>query len=792
MNQICRQVLLFGLLILVSAYVSAQSGLYHRAKIDLKDKNPLLLFKAGVALDHGKFAPGRYFESDFSQEEINLISNMGFDVRIIIHDVETYYAQPNRPSELTSYLNAQRTNSCSQDPTDIKTPVNYFEGSMAGYFTYDEMLLILDWMHTLYPNLISKLDTIDGYTTHEGNVIHYLRLSDNPSVDEEEPEVLYNALHHAREPNSLSQMIFYLWYLLENYQSNPEIKYLVDHTEMYFIPCLNPDGYKLNEKNKPNGGGLWRKNGKKDGQGNLIGVDLNRNYGYEWGFDNEGSSPNPNSETYRGVSAFSEPETSAIREFCISHNFLLSLNYHTFGNYLIHPWGFSDLPTEEDKLFKLMGNVMTKSNKFKMGTGTETVGYTTNGDSDDYMYGDQVEKNKIYSYTPEVGPSFWPPKTDIDYLNKSCLEMNLALPRLAAGVIDHYVADASRLHRSDDTILIRFARPGFGSAPIPVNIYLDPVLGGANNLNFVYNKSQGSDTLIKVPYYIDPALLTTGKNEVKVFVSKDYGSWIGKDSFIIEVFQGSIRRNFFDVASNINNWQFFEGNWGITNAEYFSEPSSISDSPATAYGRNVVTTLRLANPIDLTIGKSPQLTFKTKWSIEKNYDYAIVYAYTLSGDTLYLCGKYTKPGTLDQKAGYPVYDGIQTTWVDEVMDLSSFEGEAQVFIDFQLVSDGFLEMDGMYIDDIEVITFKEVTTAISDKVAKNVVVYPNPGSGIFHFTVPVQGSVKIADAMGKEVINIAMNGGTRMDLSQLTSGIYQLSWLDAQRILQAAKLAIIR
>src|SRR5690606_2209606 len=117
-------------------------------------------------------------------------------------------------------------------------------------------------------------------------------ISDQPDVDQDEPEVLYDALHHAREPASLSQLIFYMWYLLENYGTNDEVTYLVDSTEMYFVPCVNPDGYVYNWNNHPTGGGMWRKNRRVNGNG-TFGVDLNRNYGHEWGYNNTGSSPDP-------------------------------------------------------------------------------------------------------------------------------------------------------------------------------------------------------------------------------------------------------------------------------------------------------------------------------------------------------------------------------------------------------------------------------------------------------------------------------------------------------------------
>ena len=73
------------------------------------------------------------------------------------------------------------------------------------------------------------------------------------------------------------------------------------------------------------------------------GVDLNRNYGYEWGHDDEGSSAFPGSDTYRGPSPFSEPETQAMKFLCaITMIFKLALNFHSYGNLVVYPWGFND------------------------------------------------------------------------------------------------------------------------------------------------------------------------------------------------------------------------------------------------------------------------------------------------------------------------------------------------------------------------------------------------------------------------------------------------------------------
>ncbi|HNI44584.1 MAG TPA: M14 family metallopeptidase, partial [Chitinophagales bacterium] len=313
------------------------------------------------------------------------------------------------PSEIarSSAYSCEETNVANPD---YPVPANFQLGSMGGYFTYEEAMQRLDDLSNLYPDYVSSQAPIGDFLTHEQRRIYWLRVSDNPATDEaDEPEVLMTAVHHAREPGGLSQMIFFLYYLLENKDTNPEFKFLLDHTELYLVPILNPDGYIYNQTTNPNGGGFWRKN-KRDNNNdgsfseNNDGVDLNRNYGHFWGYDDNGSSPSPSSATYRGTEGFSEPETQAMKSFCEQHQFQIALNYHTYSNLLIYPWGhIPSFYTPDSALFVNLAKVMTYENNYIYGTGDQTVGYVTNGDSDDWMYGEQDTKNKILSMTPEVG-----------------------------------------------------------------------------------------------------------------------------------------------------------------------------------------------------------------------------------------------------------------------------------------------------------------------------------------------------------------------------------------------------
>jgi hypothetical protein len=770
MSNLLRLLISAGLFISILSTSYCQD-IYHRAKINLKGKNPLLLVKAGIAIDHGKMAIGRYFESDFSESEIRLIKQMGYEVEIKIKDVENYYSSQDRPSEIYRRDIGERSFLCRPTISNIKTPSGYFDGSMGGYLTYKEMLIALEFMQNTFPYIVTKLDTVKNSKTTDGNYILYLKVSDNPTVEENEPQVLYTALHHAREPNSMAQMIFYLWYLCENYNTNPEIKYLVDNTEMFFFPCLNPDGYQLNEKNKPLGGGLWRKNTRKNGS-TVVGVDLNRNYGYKWGFDNIGSSNNQNSETYRGTAAFSEKETSSIREFMVGKKIMMTLNYHSFGNLLIHPWGFSDMPTDEDKLFKGIAQQMTKENNFFTGTGSQTVGYTVNGDSDDYGYGERFEKGKVYSMTPEVGPSFWPKKTDIDYINKSCLHMNLTLPRLVNGYLYSSLVPKSSVYEITDTVAIKISKPSFKEQQVDIKIYTKSQISNLLS-QYKVNLQQGRDTTLFIPYKINSPALNIGRNEVYFYVENNYNGYIHIDSIKVDIFKGEKEALFRDRAANLNN---FSSTWGLSTiaGTYISDPSSFTDSPNTTYPVNTKNRMILKTGIDLSNAKSPYLTFDARWNIEANYDYARVFAYTIGGnDTVTLCGNYTKPGSLDQLPGQAIYDGDQNEFIKEIMSLEDFQGKKNVVIGFEMVSDDGLSLDGIYIDDVEIVTYKPSSVNTKEEEVLRPILYPNPSNGLIKI-MHLRGysSYEVYNMMGQKVAQLPSTQNNEIDLSTLQSGSY--------------------
>lgn len=767
---------------------------YSRAKIYTNDLGLMELGALGVEIDHGEYKKGVWFASDFSASDLKKIAAAGFSFDIIHEDVAAYYTSKNRTS--SHQHSHSKVVGCAATTDsgvgDYPVPSDFELGDMGGYFTYQEMLDHLDNMATKYPDLITFRAPIGSYTTYEDNVLYWVKISDSPNVDEDEPEVLYTALHHAREPMSLSQTIYYMYYLLENYESDEEIRFLVDNTEMYFIPCINPDGYQYNHQIRPNGGGLWRRN-KRDNNNNgtfspqTDGVDLNRNYDLEWGKDDFGSSPDPTSDTYRGPSPASEPETQAVQFFCERHDFKIAQNYHAFSNLLIYPWGYiADFYTPDSALYVNYAQIMTQENGYAAGTGNQTVGYLVNGSSDDWMYGEQTTKNKIFAFTPEVGNSddgFWP---DSDRIIPLCQENVWA--NLATALFVHNYAkieDKSPLYVDALQMDFSFALTRLGLEDgIPFTISIE-----ATNDAITSVGTAQTYTLATPMEVIEDAFTYELRSDIAEGESIEF-------DLVIDNHQGRVERtsitkyfgapviSFEDNADDLESWTGNE--WGLSTSEFYSSSTSITDSPNRDYFPNIRNELLLDKEIDLSDCDVATLTFWAKWEIETNFDYVQLYAInTETGVETPLCGNYTTFGNSYLDSDEPLYDGFQSDWVQEEISLNDFIGQ-KIKLQFLIWSDSFEEEDGFYFDDLQVSKIGGIETSIADfHPNPNILLSqnsPNPTDGetTFNFQLPANmvGSVDLVtyNSLGQIVtqqsLEASKKGKVSLKVTHLENGVY--------------------
>lgn len=756
---------------------------WQRARIFYKNNENLALLSAqGLALDHGTKKPGVYIESDFTKNQLAIARMIGCDVEVLIDDVKAFYKERGsiqnlKPKSGLEEKNTACTSGGSGVPT-YSTPSNWELGSMGGCYTYTEILSELDDMATLYPNLITVKSAISTFQTEEGRSIYWVKISDNPNTDEAEPEMLYDAIHHAREPVAVQQLIYYMWYLLENYSSSTEVQSIVDNTELYFIPVLNPDGYQYNCDNDPNGGGMWRKN-RRGGYG----VDNNRNYHYVDGNGQEqwnttGVSSNQNNDTYPGTSYFSEVENQAMKWFCENHDFRIALNNHTWDNSLLYPYGYDyNKYTAEHNTYLAISDMMVQYNGLGMQAKLSSTLYPASGDSDDWGYGaDLTTKPRIFSFTPEIGDDgFWPDVNNIEDQCNSMVWTNLTAAHLITNYSNTEDASAYTVDNTSGYFTYTIQRLGLED-PANFTVSINPVssniqsVGGAN--------THSSMTLLQIDedsisYTLDPSITAGELIEYEIVVDNGYFS----EAITVEKVYGTGTIAFTDPGDNTNNWTVTQ-TWGTTTADYYTASSSITDSPSGDYGNNINKRITLANSVDLTTALSATATFYAKWDIEDNYDYVQFEVSTDNGNTWEpQCGNYTNTGTNNQDQGNPLYDGTQTSWVKEEVNLSDYLGET-VLCRFQIVSDTYVTEDGFYFDEFEM----SVINASSQSVDENdfeLSGYPNPATDLFTITYRINRTSKanliITNSVG-EIVRVErvseVSNRLDLDLSSFASGIY--------------------
>ncbi|MFE2039536.1 M14 family zinc carboxypeptidase [Streptomyces sp. NPDC059477] len=236
-----------------------------------------------------------------------------------------------------------------------------------------------------------------------GQDILALKLTKNAkkSKDGSKPSVLYMSNQHAREWITPEMTRRLLHHYLDNYSKDQRIKNIVDSTELWFVLSANPDGYDYTFESDDTR--LWRKNLRDNNADGVIstgdGVDLNRNFSYKWGYDNEGSSPNPTSETYRGTGPNSEPETKAIDAFQRRIGFDLGINYHSAAELLLYGVGWQvATSTPDDVLYEALAGTPENSAIPGYHPQVSSELYTTNGEAD----GHAANVNGTAMFTPEM------------------------------------------------------------------------------------------------------------------------------------------------------------------------------------------------------------------------------------------------------------------------------------------------------------------------------------------------------------------------------------------------------
>jgi hypothetical protein len=547
-------------------------------------------------------------------------------------------------------------------------PAEHFEPPANGsFYTYVEILQNLDDMHSLYGDLITERANIsNSLHTLENREIFWVRISDNAASNEEEPEVLYTALTHGNEPATAVSLIYFMWYLLENYEdpdADPLIRNLVNERELYFIPLLNPDGYLFG------GGAEHRKNMRETCAGSSDGVDINRNFGYQYG--PPGSSDVACNGTYRGSGEFSEQETQMLREFVINHQFTTALHGHAqpqSENELYHPWEHVAPPPEplyDAAEYYRLSDVIAWDSRYHFGQ-ANTLSYTNgvNGGVNNWFYGDLDDKTyRIFSWLTEIG-------SDAGDLADICQEQGEVLFKVA-----QVAGPTVAVHQLDPSTLLpgqvnskHFTVENLGLQASQLNVQAHSLHQG------VSIQLSGSPITFLNPLETQDILL-----DISVAANIPNGSIV---RFVIDIDGDNLvyqPREYSMVVRHVPiyinetgfaDWTSPANGWGTVGDWITDSPTGLQISPFNPCTLNTV--------IYLSSVAWARVTFLTHWSIRTWDDYVQLEVKVGNGQWSPLCGNYTKPGAAsfsNQPASEQLYDGRQLFPVREEIDISQFAGD---------------------------------------------------------------------------------------------------------------------
>ncbi|WP_370226068.1 M14 family zinc carboxypeptidase [Mesoflavibacter sp.] len=787
------------ILLLLSQLIIAQDS-HKRISITNPSKSTLLkIATSGIDLNCGASHSHDNLVLDLSKEEVNALVNKNVSFNVIIDDLEEFYRKRavKTKAKAIAQLNAEKSLSATNTNTTQRasisntvqdniiqyincdeinwvTPQNFHLGSMGGCLTVDEMKTELDEMRSFSItnglDIVSqKLDASPTGQTTWGNpsntifnngltysgignsrwnpeTIYYVRITGNESSTPEntKPQILFTSMIHSREVSALMNNIFFMWYLIENYNTNDAIKELVDNNELYFVPIVNPDGLRWNEHLSPNGGGMQRKNtrpntGSNSSSTSIRGVDLNRNFDYYWGYNNVGSSGSQTSNTYRGPSPSSEPETQIMEDFILSKNFQTAVWNHSYANSVPHPYGgVPSLNSGREDEFYSWHEEMTRYNRYLYGA---TIFYESNGIPDDWMLGGAPDNNgstgsgqAILGTTPEHGSEgFWPPQTSIIPIAKRSMRISFGTAYYGGKYAKLH--DLTQSNIDDTTANLDFGIERIGQTASNFTLTITPISSNIISINAPATQT-GMNVLeqrnVSAQIQLDPSIVANEKIEYNVKLSNDNG--VIYDVNYEKYYQPTVLFDHDPDVDGITGWTQ-SGGWTLSSADTYTGTNTLRTNGVAPYSNNTTRTLTTTNSYDFSNSTSVVVQYYSKWDIERNYDFVEILGSTDGGNNWQsLCGKYTKPNatsnttTHDNKGGSSnfqansmgqVYDGDRRdNWVMEEIAIDAANnsyllGANNVKFRFRFRTDGSnvsenytTTSDGFFIDDFKIISIQ--------------------------------------------------------------------------------------
>jgi len=721
----------------------------------------------------------------FSLEDYDICSyHPGLYLDLLLNNNSFQALKTEFPSLHVTQTEAQLKQNLRSDSKDIP-----------GYRNYSDMLTELMQLQAAYPNLVSvesignswgSAYNAQGYSAYQ-NFDHQLwavKLSDNVTINEDEPYFYFVGEHHAREPVSLETVMGILNHLLDGYGTDPEITNIVDNSQIWFVPLLNPDGHKIviNQTNV-----WWRKNLIDNNNNHVIdmggsdggpdGTDLNRNYGYEWGYIS--ATDYQEAPTFHGAEPFSELETQAFRTLLESQNFLAGISYHTYGQYVLYPFGYMyDIISPDAVELQALANAMAASIPGVSGSNYTPMPsyslYPVSGSSDDWAYGTKG----TFAYTIEMAAQFIPPAADVPTIVQNNLSAaKLLLTRMNTKILKGHVTDAF----TGLPLAVQIHVTGIDDNPLKTSVYIsDETYGSyyrflpvgnyqAKFMRWGYETVELNVSIIDdAPTVFDIALLPCEPIDLSISIVNSMGTPItdvqlyfvdlefapfspaANEQILISNFSpgtyrirlecpgyevlertlsvvgpnititlGAATAVTEDFETELSAWQT-SGSWGRSNSIFNSGAFSLSDSPSGNYSSNTNSTCKLLQPINLQGVLNANLQFYAKHNINLDGDYCSL-MYSTNG---------TQWRYLDHFVGI-------SDWQLHSYSLNHLLG-CNVYLRFKMGSTGSGNADGIYIDDFKVFTSSNSVNGEDELMpvpAYSLTRYPNPFSQSITFDV---------------------------------------------------------
>jgi carboxypeptidase T len=448
------------------------------------------------------------------------------------------------------------------------------------YRTVEETFATAEGMATTYPNLATWTDRGDSWekTNGFGGFDMKVLLLTNSTIAGPKPKLFLTGAIHAREYTTAELITRFAEYLVENYGSDPEATWILDHHEIHLMLHANPDGRKQSET-----GLSWRKNTNQDYCGatsNSRGADLNRNFPFKWNCCG-GSSGTECSTTFRGAAPASEPETQAIRDYMLAQfpdqrgpndsdpapltTSGIYLDIHSSGKLVIWPWGWTSDPAPNATELQTLGR---KFAYFNDHTPKQAYGlYPTDGTTKLFGYGELG----IPSYTIELGTQFFESCT---YFENTLFPDNMnSLLWVAKVLRTPYITPSG-----PDSINLTLSA---GSTPtgVPAGTIVT-ISGSIDDTRF--NNSNGtepSQNIFAAEYYKDVPPWVTSPTPVAIAMSPSDGTFDSPS----ETVQANIDTTNWTEGQYILyvRGQDTEGNWGPFSAVFLYINNTVDTDPPT-------------------------------------------------------------------------------------------------------------------------------------------------------------------------------------------------------------------